>query len=110
MNMHPNAGKGRVGFTLLELFIVIVVIGILIGMMLPAVRRVRGPARRAACQNNARQLMLGMLNYESQHGHFPAAMGSPDLMAIAGHPDANRLSGLVAILPFIEQDQIWEYK
>lgn len=108
MTVHSVSRKDRYGFTLLELFIVFVAIAILIGMMLPAVRRVRDPARRSMCQNNARQLMLGLLNYETQHGHFPAAMGSPDLLAIAGHPDANRLSGLVAILPFIEQNQIWE--
>ncbi len=97
----------RRAFTLLELLVVISVIGILIGMMLPAVRSVREPARRTACSNNMRQIALAMLNFESAHGHFPAIMGEPQLLELSGAEDKYRLSGVLVLTPFIEGEDIW---
>ena len=61
------------GFTLVELLVVMAIIGILVGMLLPAVQSVREAARRTSCLNNLRQMALASINYQSAHQRFPAA-------------------------------------
>src|SRR4051794_22911905 len=69
--MKCSMAYRRLGFTLIELLVVIGVIGILLALLIPAVQMARESSRRAACENNLRQIGLGILHFESIHGKFP---------------------------------------
>ena len=95
----PTSIAGRVAAWIFG----VLVIGILIGMVLPAVTRpgVRGAALRTHCANNMRQITLAMLNYESEHGHFPPAY-------IADEDGKPMHSWRVLILPYLERNNLFE--
>ena len=94
----------RDAFTLVELLVVIAVIGILIGMLLPAVQAARETANRISCVNNLRQITQACINYQSTHERFPAGSGSFNLTT--GVVSSVGGSWFSDILPQLEQGNV----
>src|SRR5437868_1641301 len=93
--------RRRTALTLIELLVVLAIIGVLVGLLLPAVQNVRASAARAACGNNLRQIGLGLHQYHNAHHVLPAGtVGKAD-------PQPYSNWGL-RLLPFVEQDALWE--
>lgn len=97
-----NVMRPRRAFTLVELLVVISIITLLIGLLLPAVQRVRGAAARTRCQNNLRQIGLALHQYHDQSNSFPAGMRHQK-----GKDPYLLSTWLTHILPYVEQQNLW---
>lgn len=97
----------RRAFTLIELLVVIAIIAILIGLLLPAVQKVRDSAARVTCQNQMKQIGLALHNYMSDNKKFPAAGKGYSFCAGAGDTQIYNSNGLTLLLPYLEQDALY---
>src|SRR5437879_4243775 len=118
MNLLFRTRRRRWGFTLIELLVVIAIIAVLIGLLLPAIQKVREAANRTVCTNNLKQIGLAAMNYESANGHLPpGANVSPNCQQTYADGPAGwwvppPLSGpytgvLAYLLPYVEQDNVY---
>ncbi len=112
---HSNSApiRGHLGFTLIELLVVIAIVGVLIGLLLPAVQKVREAAARTQCRNNLKQFGLAFHNHYDTLNYFPSggwdAVSPPTYINGVPTVGAQQAAGWgFQILPYIEGDNVWK--
>jgi prepilin-type N-terminal cleavage/methylation domain-containing protein len=93
------------GFTLVELLVVIAIIGLLVGLLLPAIQAAREAARRSQCQNNLKQQGLALINYEQQHKRYPIGVFGD---IVANNNRADGFGWAVWLLPQLEEQPLYD--